>query len=196
VVRFPPFEAEKVRAVFRHAANGRTGLTEFEVWGAATLPVEPAPHPAGNLAYNPGDKPFPKATTSFADRFGGKPALAIDGKTNFLPNPVNRWTSYESTNATDWLEIDFGIVKQFSRLELAIYDDRGGVQAPTRYDVQFWDGKDWRDVDGANTSPEKPAGGQFNEVRFAPVKASKVRVVFTHAGKARSGVSEVFVWGD
>ena len=41
-----------------------------------------------------------------------------------------------------------------------------------------------------------PAGGQFNEVRFATVKASKVRVVFTHAGKARSGVSEVFVWDD
>ena len=43
-------------------------------------------------------------------------------------------------------------------------------------------------------TPEKPAGSQFNEVRFAAVKASKVRVVFTHAGKARSGVSEIFVW--
>lgn len=194
-VRFPPLEAENVRAVFRHAANGRTGLTEFEVWGAATLPVEPAPHPAGNLAYNPGGKAFPKATASYADRFGGKPALAIDGKTNFLPNPVNRWTSYESPNATDWLEIDFGTVQRFSRLELAIYDDRGGVQSPTRYDVQFWDGKDWRDVVEPKNSPEKPAGGQFNEVRFASVNASKVRVVFTHAGKARSGVSEMFVWG-
>ena len=141
VVRFPPLEVEKVRAVFRHAGNGRTGLTEFEIWGEAKLPVEPAPHPAGNLAYNPGDKPFPKATASYSDRFGGQPPLAIDGKTNFLPNPVNRWTCYESPNATDWLEIDFGSVKRFARLELAIYDDRGGVQAPTRYDVQVWDGK-------------------------------------------------------
>ena len=62
--------------------------------------------------------------------------------------------------------------------------------------MQFWDGKGWRDVIDPKKSPEMPAGGQFNEVRFATVKASKVRVVFTHAGKARSGVSEVFVWDD
>jgi hypothetical protein len=62
--------------------------------------------------------------------------------------------------------------------------------------VQFWDGKEWRDVVEPKKSPETPAGGQLNEVRFAPVNAARVRVVFTHAGKARSGVSEVFVWGD
>jgi hypothetical protein len=194
VVRFPSLETEKVRAVFRHAANGRTGMTEFEVWGPASLPFEPAPHPAGDLAYNPGDKPFPKASASYADRFGGKPALAIDGKTNFLPNPINRWTSYESPNATDWLEVDFGEAKEFSRIELAIYDDRGGVQAPAKFAVQYWDGQSWQEVAEAKKSPEKPAGGQLNEIRFARTKANKVRVVFTHAGKARSGVSEIFIW--
>jgi hypothetical protein len=196
VVHFARLETEKLRAVFHHAGNGRTGLTEIEAWGLAARPVQPAPLPVGNLAYNPGDKPFPKATASFLDRFGGKPDLAIDGKTNFQPNPVNRWTSYESPNATDWLAVDFGTEQRFSRLELAIYDDRGGVQAPARYDVQFWDGKEWQDVMGAMKSPEKPAGGQFNEVRFAPVKASKVRVVFTHAGKAWSGITELLVWKD
>lgn len=44
--------------------------------------------------------------------------------------------------------------------------------------------------------PEKPTGSQFNEVPFDRVKAGKVRVAFTHAGKARSGVSEVFVWNE
>ena len=83
-----------------------------------------------------------------------------------------------------------------ARVELAIYDDRGGVQPPTRYEVEFWDGRAWQPVRGARMSPEQPTGGRFNEVRFDRVKASKVRVVFTHAGKARSGVSEVFVWGD
>ena len=32
------------------------------------------------------------------------------------------------------------------------------------------------------------------EVTFDRVKASKVRVLFTHAGKARSGVSEILIW--
>jgi hypothetical protein len=35
VIRFPPREMEKVRAVFVHSQGGRTGLTEFEVWGDA-----------------------------------------------------------------------------------------------------------------------------------------------------------------
>ena len=48
----------------------------------------------------------------------------------------------------------------------------------------------------AKKSTEKPVGGQFNEVRFDRVKSSKVRVVFTHAGKARSGVSEMRVWNE
>ena len=43
-------------------------------------------------------------------------------------------------------------------------------------------------------TPEKSAGGAYNEARFEAVTARKVRVVFTHAGKARSGVTEVLVW--
>ncbi|HUY34270.1 MAG TPA: discoidin domain-containing protein [Pirellulales bacterium] len=196
VVRFPQCDVEKVRALLRHADRGKAGLSEFEVWGDARLPVEPAPHPAGNLAYNPGNKPFPKAAASYADRFGGKPSLAIDGKTNFLPSPTNRWTSYESPNETDWLEVDFGAEQAFSRVELAIYDDRGGVQPPTKYEVQYWDGNTWQAVTSVGNSPEKPMGSQFNEVRFDRVKASKARVLFTHAGKARSGVSELLIWNE
>jgi hypothetical protein len=194
VVTFAPRTTSKVRATFTHAKEGKTGMTEFEVWGDATLPLADPPHPPGNIAHNPGDKPFPKATASHADRFGGRPELAIDGKTNFLPTPTNRWTSYESPNATDWLQVDFGTEKTFRRAELAIYDDRGGVQPPTRYQVEIWDGKGWKPVANATYSPEKPTGGTFNEVAFDEAKASKVRVVFTHAGKARSGVSELFMW--
>jgi len=119
-----------------------------------------------------------------------------DGKANFNPNPHNRWTSYESPNASDWLEIDFGAAKTFARVELGIYDDRGGVQAPAKYDVEYWDGKEWRAVEDAKQEPEQPAGGIFNEVRFKPVTAAKVRVVFTHKGKSRSGVTELLVWAD
>jgi hypothetical protein len=83
-----------------------------------------------------------------------------------------------------------------TRIELAIYADSGGVQPPARYEVEFWDGKKWRVVTGARKSPEKPTGGQFNEVRFGRVTTSKVRVVFTHAGKARSDLTEILVWDD
>ena len=195
VARFPGVSATKLRAVLHHAAGGKTGLTEFEVWGDATLPLDPPPYPVGNIAYNPGDKPFPKAGASFTSRFDTV-AMVNDGKVSFAPNPHNRWTSYESPNETDWLAIDFGAEKEFTRVELAIYDDRGGVQPSAKFVVEVWDGKAWRGVTGAKMSPEKPTGGQFNEVRFDRVKASKVRVVFTHAGKSRSGISEILVWDD
>ena len=94
------------------------------------------------------------------------------------------------------LEINFGEPKSFSRVELAIYEDRGGVRAPERFDVQYWDGSAWQDVADARRSPERPAGGQFNEVRFAKVTTGKLRVVFTHRDKFRSGVTELYVWPD
>ncbi len=87
-------------------------------------------------------------------------------------------------------------MRGLSEIELAIYDDRGGVQSPTKYEVEFWDGTAWKPVVNAKKAPEKPTGSQFNEFRFDRVKTNKVRVVFTHAGKARSGVSEMFVWSD
>lgn len=194
-VRFPELRTMKLRAVLTHAPTGKAGLTEFEAWGDATLPVAPAPPPKDNLAFNPGNKPFPKASASFTSRWD-KPAEAIDGVAQFSPDPRNRWTAYESPNPTDWLEVDFGGEKEFAQVELALFDDRGGVQAPESYAVQFWDGDNWRDAPDEKHAPDQPAGGQWNEARFGKVKSSKLRVVFAHAGKARSGVTEVLVWPD
>lgn len=195
-VLFPPREVQKLRAVLTHADQSRSGLTELEVWGLAELPYVPAPPPLGNLACNPQRGEFPKATASYTDRFGGHPMSAIDGKIIFLPTPMNRWTSYESPHETDWLEVDFGKPQHVGRCELHIYDDRGGVQAPAAYVVQYWDNAQWRDVDGVRASPEKPTGGMTNSVRFTPVATSKLRVVFTHSGQSRSGVTEIEIWKD
>ncbi len=195
VIRFPKLEVRKLRAVFTHRGAGRAGLTEFEAWGDATLPVTPAPPPAGNLAFNPGGRPFPKASASFTSRFD-RVEEVNDGKAVYAPAPHNRWTSYESPNATDWVEIDFGKPVTFARVELAVYDDGGGVRAPESYTVQYWDGSRWRDAENQKKTPERPAGGQLNEATFRKVTASKVRVVFTHAGKSRSGLTELSVWAE
>lgn len=193
VIQFPALETPKLRAVLTYRDGSKSGLSEFEAWGQTKLPVAPAPMPAGNLAYNPGGRPFPKASASYTSRFD-KVEFANDGKVSFNPSPNNRWTCYESPNSTDWLQIDFGEKKAVRRVELAIYDDRGGVRAPESYDVEYWDGLGWKPVANLKKLPEKPAGGQFNEATFDPVTANKVRVLFTHRGKARSGVSEIFVW--
>jgi len=196
VVNIDPTEMSKLRVTLHHQTDGKSGLTEIEAWGDAQLPLEATPPPAGNLAWNPKPDGFPKASASFTDRFGGKPSSAIDGKTVFLPSPMNRWTSYESKSESDWLEIDYGRMVEFRRLELAIYDDKGGVQPPTSYVIQHWTGTEWRDVVNVRKSPEQPLGSQWNEARFDPVKSSKTRIVFTHRGQSRSGVSEVLIWNE
>ncbi|MEZ0264037.1 MAG: discoidin domain-containing protein [Phycisphaerae bacterium] len=194
VVTFPPTEIQQLRFLITHAPTGKTGLTEIELWGDAIKPYAPAPPPAGNLAFNPRKDGFPKATASFSDRFGGTPDKAIDGRIIFLPTPMNRWTSYGSPDPTDWLEIDFGAEKEIGRVVLHVYDDRGGVQPPSKYVVQTWTGVDWRDVAGPTYAPAVPTGSAANIVTFTRAKTSRLRVVFTHRSKARSGLTELEVW--
>jgi hypothetical protein len=194
VVRFPTLNAQKLRVVFTHASGGRTGLTEWEAWGELKEPFEVAPPPPGNLALNMSGKGFPKASASFHDVFGGVPARANDGKTVYRPTPMNRWTAYGSPNATDWLEVDFGAPQEFGRVELCVYDDRGGVQPPASYTVEIWTGTEWREAPDQITTPKTPIGSAVNTVTFPKQTAAKVRVVFTHQGQSRSGVSEILVW--
>lgn len=194
VVRFPALETRKLRVTFVHGANGRTGLTELEAWGPLQGVYEPAPPPAGNLALNQRGEGFPKCTASFHDVFGGVPRLANDGRVIYRPTPLNRWTSYGSTNAVDWLEVDFGEPKTFGRVELCVYDDRGGVQPPTAFAFETWDGQAWQPVADAALQPERPVGSAVNTATFAPREARMLRVLFTNRDKARSGVTEILVW--
>ena len=68
------------------------------------------------------------------------------------------------------------------------------MQAPQFYTVQSWNGSEWKDIPGQRKSPEKPAGSTVNTVVFNPQTTSKFRVVFTHRGNARSGVTEILAW--
>jgi hypothetical protein len=122
VVRFQEVAADKLRVLLTHRPDKKAGLSEFEAWGDVVLPVGPAPAPKDNLALNDGRKPFPKASASHTSQYD-QVKFANDGVVNFNPSPNNRWTSYESPNATDWLQIDFGEEKEIARVELAIYDD-------------------------------------------------------------------------
>ena len=43
-------------------------------------------------------------------------------------------------------------------------------------------------------SPATPTGNMANVVAFTPAEVRKLRVVFTHHGNARSGMTEFEVW--
>lgn len=192
-VQFPEQAIEKLRIIVRHAEGKTSGLSEVEAWGRATLPVAAVPPPAGNLAYQDGKAEFPRVRASHTSRFDRLESVN-DARIVFTPTPANRWTSYESTTPTDWLEVDFGSPKDVGRVELYLYDDRGGVQAPADYAVEYNVGTEWRRVSNAQRQPSQPTGGARNTVHFDSVSTTKLRVVFTHQVRARSGLTELEVW--
>ena len=193
VYRFSPVESQQFRATLTHQSGAASGLSEFEAWGISDGPLTDPPSPPPSMATNTSGKGFPKVSASHTSRFD-KLAFVNDGNINYRPNPNNRWTTYESPMPTDWLEVDFGESKIVGRIELHIYDDRGGVQPPASYTVQYLDGDAWKEASNLKRSPQKPRGSTMNTVTFDAVKSSKVRVVFTHAGKARTGLTEIEVW--
>jgi hypothetical protein len=193
---FTAREVSRLRVVFIHTPGAFTGLTELEAWGTGKLPyIAPAPR-LGNLALNQTGQGFPKASASFHDVYGGTPEKAIDGRVNYKPTPVNRWTSYGSPSKTDWFEVDFGTSKEVRRAELSIYDDRGGVQPPASYTIESFDGQAWKEVADLVTSPKVPAGSALNTATFRPVTCQKLRIVFTHNGQSRSGLTELELRND
>lgn len=196
VVRFAEQPVSKLRVVLHHTPGQSSGLSEVEAWGSAELPVAVVPPPAGNLAFRRESSDvnsYPRVSASHTSRFD-QLSTVNDGRIVFTPTPANRWTSYESPNQSDWLEIDFGHPEKVGRVELYIYDDRGGVQPPADYQIQYLDGDDWRNVAAVVRRPEKPTGGTRNTATFQEVRTSKLRIVFEHQGKARSGLTELEVW--
>jgi hypothetical protein len=61
-------------------------------------------------------------------------------------------------------------------------DDGGGLQLPTSWVVQYWDGSAWQPVTNPSGYPE--ADNVFNDVSFDPVTTTKLRVSMVAAPTA------------
>jgi hypothetical protein len=191
--RFSPLATQKLRALLGRREGAALGLTEFEAWGGpGDASLDPPPLPP-SLATNVAGDGFPRASASHTSRFDQVDRVN-DGIINYRPSPANRWTAYQSPDEADWLEIDFGRPQTIGRMDLHIYDDGGGVQAPADFMVQIERDGRWMEVENIVRQPEKPQGGTVNRVTFDPVQTRRVRVVFTHAEPARSGLTEIHVW--
>jgi hypothetical protein len=119
---------------------------------------------------------------------------AVDGRLSFTRYSRNRWTAFGSPNAEDWLEVDFGAPRRLGRVELYLYGDGRGVGAPAAYRVEAWNGSAWSPVTERSRVPDKPTAWALNTLTLEPVEAPRVRVVFTHDGAMRSGLTELRVF--
>ncbi|MDG0814707.1 glycoside hydrolase family 16 protein [Cohnella rhizosphaerae] len=176
LVTFAPVVAQKFRVLFTHGA-AKTGVTEI-VYVDSAVQSLPAPPSLGTV------------TASYTN--GGDSADSVnDGIVSFNDFPRNRWTSYGSPAAADWVQTEYERAYSKNTAGIFIYDDGGGVKAPADYDVQYWNGSEWLSAPGQIRTPAQPAGGALNLVSFDTVIASRFRVVFTHAPDARTGVTEI-----
>ncbi|MEH7375539.1 glycoside hydrolase [Neobacillus drentensis] len=143
-----------------------------------------------NIALNlPGsDQEFPKATASFTGQYD-KAANVNDGEISSI-----RWTNWDpnSWRSEDWVAIDFGSEDTISKLDLHFYDDGGGTRPPASLQLEYWDGTEWKAIDGTQLDVNAKKDLTVN---FAPVTTSKVRVVMKAMPNTCIAISEIEVFG-
>jgi hypothetical protein len=154
--------------------------------------------PAGglvNIAANPnravgGTQPFASYTSQYDD-----PWRAIDGRNTWHGDVNTRWTSYQSPNASDYFGVNFGRPINVSEVRMYLYDDGGGVRAPTSYDLQYWTGTAWDSVPGQQHDPATPTGNTLNDITFPALSTSQLRVLAPNPGAGNGwGITEFEVW--
>jgi hypothetical protein len=179
--------ARKVRIWFQHADMARTGLTEIEMWGPPTEEIGPAMHPMRNIA--------PMAKIRASHTFQGDRVEDVnDGRIFFSPHPRNRWTCFGTPHPEDVLTLEWDQPKKIAKVELAIFDDGGGVRSPDKVEIEYWNGKEWAKVPNRKSWPDEPIGGQINTVIFDPIETKELRIRFVHRKHSSSGITELLVF--
>ena len=179
----------RLRIILTPQPGASVGMTELEAWGRAALPLAPADAQPVNLAW--GARP----RASFTSRYDSVSEIN-DMVVAFSRYSRNRWTSYGSPNASDWIELDLPAAHGVARVELYLWGDGGGTRAPAGYTVQAWQHGAWVDVAIRSQVPATPMTSSVNTVSLTPVTTSRVRVVFRNARPAATGVTEVMLYGD
>ncbi len=122
------------------------------------------------------------------------PLKAIDGFIRYDVMPDDRWTNTGSTNATDYLAVDFGQQRPVNEVKIYTYDDGQNVRVPQSFDVQYLSGTAWTSIAAQVKTPATPVANAPNEVTFPTVTTSQIRVVFTPQSGKYVGVTELESW--
>ena len=186
-ISFSEINTSKLRIVVTPQKGGSVGVSELEAWGPkkenlVKVRTEESSLTAASLGY----KTQATLLSSFTSRFD-QLQFVNDG----IANPTFRWTAFESPNAKDWIQFNFKKSTKVSAAYLYFFSDKRGVQPPKDYTIQYWNGKDWAEVQKLNKKPQQAVAG-LNIGSFKEIKTSKIRLVFTHKNeKAFTGLYEV-----
>ncbi|MDY0747258.1 PKD domain-containing protein [Paucibacter sp. R3-3] len=103
----------------------------------------------------------------------------------------------------DWVQIDFNGTQTISEIDVfTLQDNTASPSVPTldmtfstygvtQYEVQYWDGANWVDVQGGNVTGNNKVWRQFT---FPPVNTPRIRVLVSNALNNFSRIVEVEAW--
>lgn len=117
---------------------------------------------------------------------------AVDGST--INEPF--WGTAGSPNATDSLEVSLAGQLTVDEIRLYFYKTAAnftiqGYAEPTMYRLEYQDAAgQWKQIGQQYRSPNVPEAN-YNLIRFPAIQTGKLRVTFTHAPGARTGLKEI-----
>ncbi|MDR6550787.1 polysaccharide lyase family 8 super-sandwich domain-containing protein [Paenibacillus qinlingensis] len=140
----------------------------------------------------------PSATLSVDSTNGAfTKELAVDGIKNVQSS---RWLS-TNTAEPHWFQLDWPSSKTISNVKIWSGSTSGPDWQIDTYKMQYWSGSSWVDIPGASVTGNTKDGmsGQYNDLSFAAVTTTKIRMYITDATTVGSNkdarLFEIEVWG-
>ncbi|MGQ9609553.1 MAG: glycoside hydrolase family 127 protein [bacterium] len=122
-----------------------------------------------------------------ASHINGSLRAVID---NIIPRSsddlsIPRFTWWDHKGTYEWISLTFKKPRRVSQVEVYWFDDtgKGGCRVPESWEVQWFDGNEWRPVTGA--SKYEVEKDKFNRVTFEPIETTSIRLMV----KLREGMS-------
>lgn len=180
----------RLRLVPYYAWNNR-GVGSMAVW----LPDNERTLRAGAVVIDDNAQRFASARASHT--FGGDSAEAmIDGRlpSDSFDTSIPRWTSWPKRGEAQTLEFELARPTNVRSVQVYWYDDRGGVQTPQRWRLEFLRDGRWEEFPLYTTDAYGVQRDQFNVVHPASrLTAERLRLRVWPQEDAAAGVLEFVV---
>lgn len=155
------------------------GKYELNTGDAVVAEIKKAPV---NVALNIRYTGFP-APSSSINHSPDSLYKAIDGRTWYFPEIINRWSTAGSVKSTDWFQIDFEKNTDLSSVKMYLFTDGNTFDVPDKFTIEYKSGADWMPVKVMETMPAVTTGNTVNTVSFEKINTAALRVNFYHPDK-------------
>lgn len=129
----------------------------------------------GGMADAGGNLAASSTVTADSQQAGYEKEKAVDGISN---SDSHRWVSTGNT-PNHWIQLEWGSEKSIGNVKVW----SGSMAYPGNqlddYTVQYWDGGAWQTVAAVTDNPTDGSSGEYNDLVFAPVNTTRIRLNIT-----------------